>query len=295
MTEKQKDTVDAEKVLQAEKEIRREGAKAAFLHGFVEATGLFIVVYFALFTVDPGFVPGTVSVEQAGVAVPGAVIVSAAVGLVFFVVDAAFVYRRRTLEYFEDVNPHINEALRTARDAAERGEDTEMAQALYEDVLEELKDTSSDGFVSIPRMAGSVLLVFAVAFLLLSASLGGFGGGDSLFGNDQTSQGSSTSEGEGGGGGGGGSENAEGEAQSSEDVLGESGEVSRGADEQNVELDRSGSGGEGDGGGTGSVGEGRDYGEGVSVEGQRTEFSPEEEIEDAELVKEYNLRVRSDE
>jgi uncharacterized membrane protein YgcG len=293
MTEEAK--ASPEKILEAEKEIRREGAKAAFLHGFVEATLFFVVVYFVLFTVQPDVIPETVPLEPVGVAVPGAVIVSAALAVVFLVLDTFLVYRRRTLEYFENVNPHINEALRTARDAAKRGDDSVMAEALYEDVLEELKSTSSDGFVSIPRISGSVILVFAVAFLLLSASLGGFGGGESLFSDETTTQGSSSSEGEGAGGGGGGSGNAEGELQSSEDVLGESGEVTRGVDERDVELDRSGSGGEGGGGGTGSVGEGRDYTEGVSVEGQRTEFSPEEEIEDAELVKEYNLRVRSDE
>ena len=284
----------AEKILQAEKEIRREGAKAAFLHGMVEATVFFVVVYFVLFTFQPDAVPDTIPIEQADVAVPGAVVVAAVAAFLFLIADAYLVYHKRTLEYFEDVNPQINEALRTARDAAERDEKTEMAEALYDDVLKELKNTSSDGFVSIPRMTGSVVLVFALAFLLLSASMGGFGGGQSLFSDETTNQGASSAQGEGAGGGGGGSGNAEGELQNAEDVLGESGEVSRGENRQNAELDRSGSGGDGEGG-SGAVGEGRDYSEGVSVEGQRTEFSPEEEIEDAELVKEYNLRVRSDE
>ena len=284
----------AEKILQAEKEIRREGAKAAFLHGMVEATVFFVVVYFVLFTFQPDAVPDTIPIEQADVAVPGAVVVAAVAAFFFLIADAYLVYHKRTLEYFEDVNPQINEALRTARDAAERDEKTEMAEALYDDVLKELKNTSSDGFVSIPRMTGSVVLVFALAFLLLSASMGGFGGGQSLFSDETTNQGASSAQGEGAGGGGGGSGNAEGELQNAEDVLGESGEVSRGENRQNAELDRSGSGGDGEGG-SGAVGEGRDYSEGVSVEGQRTEFSPEEEIEDAELVKEYNLRVRSDE
>jgi len=292
MTEE--DTTKAEKILQAEKEIRREGVKAAVLHGFVEATVFFVVVYFVLFTFQPDAVPDTIPVEPAGLEIPGAVIVSAVLALLFLVVDAYLVYRRRTLEYFEEVNPQVNEALRTARDAANRGENNEMAEALYEDVLEELKTTSSDGFVSMPRIAGSVVLVFAVAFLLLSATLGGFGGGQSLFSDETTTQGGGGGQGQSEAGGGGGSGNAEGQLQSSEDVLGESGEVSRGTNNQNVELDRSGSGGTG-GGTTGSVGEGRDFSNSVQVEGQRTQFSPEEEIEDAELVKEYNLRVRSDE
>lgn len=292
MTEEE--ITNAEKILQAEKEIRREGAKAAFLHGVVEAILLFVVVYFVLFAVQPDIVPELMPIQPAGVAVPGAVVVSAVLALVFLVADVYLVYRRRTLEYFEEVNPQVKEALRTARDAAKRGEHTEMSEALYEDVLEELKTTSSDGFVSIPRMAGSVLLVFAIAFLLLSASLTSFGGGGGLFSDQTTAQGGGGGEGESEGGGGGGEGETQEEQQSSGDVLGESGEVTRGTDERNVELDRSGSGGDGEGG-TGSVGEGRDLGDRVRVEGQRTEFSPEEEIEDAELVKEYNLRVRSDE
>ncbi|MDZ7687496.1 MAG: hypothetical protein U5J64_02025 [Halobacteriales archaeon] len=283
----------AEQILQAEKEIRKEGAKAAALHGTVEATVFFVVVYFVLSVVVSVPLIDAVSVE-AGVEIPGALIVSLALALVFLVADAYLVYRRRTLEYFEEVNPQVNEALRTARDAANRGDNNEMAEALYDDVLEKLKTTSSDGFVSMPRIAGSVVLVFAVAFLLLTATLGGYGGGQSLFSDETTTQGGGGGEGESEAGGGSGSGEAQEELQNADDVLGESGEVSRGANDRNVELDRSGSGGEG-GGGTGSVGEGSDMSNRVEVEGQRTEFSPEEEIEDAELVKEYNLRVRSDE
>lgn len=70
--------------------------------------------------------------------------------------------------------------------------------------------------------------------------------------------------------------------------------MTRGEDDQDVELDQSGTGGD-RGGETGSAGGGSDYTDSVEVESQRSEYSPEEEIDDAELVKEYNLRVRGEE
>lgn len=283
---------DPEDILQAEKEIRREGVKAAFLHAAVEGTVFFIAVFFALTSVEPGWIPESVGTETT--TVPGVVAASVALGVVFMVADAAFVYRSRTLEYFEEANPQIKEALRTARDAAKRDEENLMAHALYDDVLEELRTTSSEGFVDVRRMVGSVVVVVAIGLLLLGVSFSGGGVGDGLFGESPFggSGGSDEqSEGEGGGTGG---ERQYDELQDPSEVLGESGEVTRGTDDEEIELRRSGTGGDG-GGDTGQVGDGRDYTGGVEVESRRAEYSPEEDIEDAELVKEYNLRIRGEE
>ncbi len=280
----------AEKILQAEKEIRREGAKAAFLHGTVEATMAFVVVFFVLSAFQPALVPEAVG------AVSGEVAIAAVAAVLFFAADTAFVYRRRTLEQFEDVNPRIDEALRTARDAAERGEESVMAEALYDDVLEELRNTSSEGFVKLPRIAGSVVIVVAAAFLLLTFSFGGAGGiGDGLF--QQEVDGPGEGEGEGGGGGeGNGEDDGDGEDEGIEpdDVLADESGLS-GGDGDEVAIDLSGVAeeGEANGGTTGSSGGGSDFTGDVEVEGQRAEFEEGEEIEDADLVKEYNLRIRN--
>jgi hypothetical protein len=281
----------AEDVLRAEKEIRREGAKAAFLHAAIETTLVFIAVFFVIDSSNPTWLPETVGTEAA--TVPGSAVVAVGVAVVFFAVDAALVYRSRTVEYFEEANPQVKEALRTARDAAKREEETEMAERLYNDVLEELRTTSSEGFVSVRRIAGSLALVIGVGVLLLTASIGGVGFGDGLFGESPFGGSGDTAANEGQGGGTGGERQYD-DLQDPDEVLGETGEVTQGMDDEEVELRQSGTGGDG-GGETGSAGGGNDYTGGVDVESRRAEYSPEEEIEDAELVKEYNLRVRGGE
>lgn len=291
------DLTNAEKVLKAEKEIRREGAKAAFLHGTIEATILLVAVYVGLTELQLGFIPEDLT-TLGPVPVSGSMAVAFGLAAVFLVVDTALTYRRRTLEFFEQVNPQVEEALRTARDAAVREEDSEIADALYKEVLEELRTTSSDGFVSLKRVLGAFALVAIIALLIFGvSSLGGYGGGGGLFGE-------STAGGGGGGGessqsagsGGGGGEGGETTTEDSDDLFGEEGDVVRGDDIQEIELGTSGAGagGEGSGGSsdTESPSDGRDFSGNVEVEGQRAEFTDEDEVEDAELVKEYNLRVR---
>jgi hypothetical protein len=281
----------AEEVLNAEKEIRREGAKAAFFHATIEATLVFIAVFFFIDSSSAPWLPESIGNEA--VTVPASAVVAVSVAIVFFCIDAAVVYRSRTVEYFEEANPQVKEALRTARDAARRDEGNEMAERLYGDVLEELRTTSSEGFVSVRRIVGSLALVVGVGVLLLTASVGGVGFGDGLFGENPFGGSGDTSANEGQGGGTGGERQYE-DLQNPDEVLGERGEVTRGTDDQEVELRRSGTGGDGDGE-TGSAGGGNDYTGGVSVESRRAEYSPEEEIDDAELVKEYNLKIRGEE
>jgi hypothetical protein len=282
----------AEELLQAEKEIRREGAKAAFLHSAIETTLVFVAVFLVIDSSSPSWLPATVGTDA--VTVPGSAVAAVVAGVVFFAVDAVLVYRSRTVEYFEEANPQVEEALRTARDAARRNEETEMAERLYSDVLEELRTTSSEGFVSVRRIVGSLALVVGVGALLLTASIGGMGFGDGLFGNNPFGGGGDSASDQGQGGGGSGGERQYDDLQDPGEVLGETGEVTRGENDQDVELRRSGTGGDGSGE-TGSAGGGNDYTGGVEVQSQRAEYSPEEEIEDAELVKEYNLKIRGEE
>lgn len=294
MTENKEGVTKAEKVLKAEKEIRREGAKAAFLHATIEAAILLVAVYVGLTELQLGFVPEDVT-TLGPVPVSGSMAVAFGLAVVFLVVDTALTYRRRTLEYFEKVNPQIEEALRTARDAAEREEESEIADALYEDVLEELRTTSSDGFVSLKRVLGAFALVAVVALLLFGASsLGGYGGGGGLFGESTAGGGGGGESSQAAAGGGGGGEGGESTSETEDDLFGEEGDVVRGDDLQEIELGTSGAGagGDGSGGGVDSSSGGSDFSGNVEVEGQRAEFTEEEEVEDAELVKEYNLRVR---
>lgn len=283
----------AEKILKAEKEIRREGAKAAFLHSAIETTLFFVAVFFAVSALGPEWLPAEVG------PVSGEIAASAAVGAVFFFGDAALVYRSRTLEYFEEANPQVKEALRTARDAAEAGEETVMAEALYEDVLEELQSTSSEGFVSTRRIGGSVAVVVVAALLLMSFSYGGYGPGFGIGGENGWTglDGPEEGDGEAGTDPDDGDGNGDGDGEEEDlDVLGDRDELERGGDEIGLELGSSGiGGGSGEGGGGSGGVSGREYDVDVDVDTDRAEFSPEEDIEDAELVREYNLRIRDQE
>jgi len=277
---------DAEKVLQAEKEIRVEGAKAAFLHAVVEATLAALAGVFFLSSSEIG-------PESVG-PLSGPVAVSIFVALLFGVSSFYLTYRRRTLETFEELNPNVREALRTARDSARDGEETEMAQHLYEDVAEQLKSTSAEGFVSLKRVMASVGLIVAVGLFLLHASFFGVGGpGDGLFGLDENAGGDSAPD-DGQQAGEGGATQYD-ELRDPEEVMGEEGEVLQGTEEEQVQLRTGGEGEGGEIGERGTTGEIEDRVGESNVDAQRAEFAPEEEIEDAELVKEYNLRVRDEE
>lgn len=276
---------DAETVLQAEKEIRKEGAKAAFLHAVVEATLVALVGVFVLSS--SGAVPETVG------PVSGEVVIGVVVAFLFGIVSFYLTYRRRTVETFEKLNPRVKEALRTARDSARDGDESEMAKKLYEDVAKELQSTSAEGFVSTKRIATSVVLLLGLGMLLLHVSFVGVGGsGDGIFGLSGGTGSQDTSEDSQGSEGGTGEYD---ELQNPDEVLGEEGEVLQGTEDEEVQLRTGGDGEGGDVGETGTTGDINDRRGSSEIDPQRAEFADTEEIEDAELVKEYNLRVRSDE
>ncbi|MFP4175036.1 MAG: hypothetical protein ACLFSW_04580, partial [Halobacteriales archaeon] len=76
----------AEEVLKAEKEIRREGAKAAFLHAAIETTLVFIAVFFVVDSSSPTWLPESIGTEA--VTVPASAVVAVSVAVVFFGIDA---------------------------------------------------------------------------------------------------------------------------------------------------------------------------------------------------------------
>lgn len=151
-----------EDVEAAVREIRREGLKAAVLHAVVESTVVFFVALAALtFT---GFEYGLLGYSFV---YP----LAFAAAAVFLVVDAYLLYRRRTVEYFEEINPDVRERLRTARDAAEDGAGSPAAEALYAELLDGLSDTSSHGFVDGRRLATGLLIVLAGGVFLMAGGV----------------------------------------------------------------------------------------------------------------------------
>lgn len=151
-----------EQVEEAVDEIKREGLKAAVLHAVVESAAAFFVAVAALSLT--GFQASAAGVD---LLYPLAVLAAAA----YLVATTSVLYRRRTVEQFEEVNPDLREKLRTARDAAEHDDSAPAAEALYREVLADLQEASSRGFVDGARIAGALVVVLALGVALMAGGV----------------------------------------------------------------------------------------------------------------------------
>lgn len=298
-----------EELLAAVAEIRREAAKAAAVHAVLDAMVVFAVLRLSLQLLSVGDgaepvaavpVPDAVggSLREIGIAVPDPVGVSAASLVVaatavsWLAADAAFRYERLGVERFEAHNPVVEEALRTARDAAASDVETPVAAELYRTVLRRLEETSSRAFLRRRQLVGVV-----AALALCSAGIVGVagagispvdGGGDVevAAGAGGAGGGGGTGGTGGGGGAGGGASGSGGSA----DLLGEEGTVERGTENRSVRLR-----GEGPDDGSGEYGGGSVSVDSSDVDASPAEFTDEQRPESADLVREYTERIREDE
>lgn len=277
-------------------DVRREGWKAAAIYAAVDATALFLAVNLLFVLADPGVVPGValpspVTDALGGllgrslpvVTVPGSALLAIAVGAVVFGVELALRVRRPLVEQFEAANPAVAEALRTARDAVDRDYDSRMAARLYEDVLERLRESSGVALVDTRRIAGTLLIVVVLSLAsvqLAAVDLDAFGGSDPVDGPG--------SEGENPGGYTG--------LEDGDAVLGDREEVESGDDELEAGIDSSGGREEVDGSQQ-FPSDSFDRGSGSSggTDSQQAGFADAEQLEDADLIREYNLRIRTEE
>ena len=271
-------------------EVRREVRKAAVIHAAAEGALVAVVAGFLLSLATPAALsgvvglPGVVFEALRRLPIVGAVapriigvgwFAAAGLGLVAFVAAFGLRLRRPLIEQFEAANPPVREALRTARDAVEGGRDTEMARRLYADVIATLRETSSLELVAGRRLVVTGLLIAVVAIAgvqvaVVSPDLGGFlAGGDAGTGVQQPD---------------------DEELQDGEEILGDAEDVEAGDEVENITVPGTGEGG--DGGPTApGVGTGGGGGSG-EFDSQQAGFAGNDRIEDAELVREYNLRIR---
>lgn len=258
------------------REVRREARKAALLHALVEAAVLGLAVNLLLAAFGPVV---SREVRLASVAV---------VALFALVLGVKLRMRRPLVERFERLNPVVNEALRTARDSRARGSADRMATALYADVLGRLRETSSTGLVDSRRLAVSLVVLLVLSLVTAQVTITGLDIGE-FEGFDVD-----TTLGGGGGGGGGGATDVSGGTgglQEGSLVLGEPEDVEAGSEELPVGVDVSGGGGEAEERVYNTGG----FGDGTAVEAQRAGFAPPEVLEDADLIREYNLQIREEE
>jgi len=257
------------RVERAVRRVRREGQKAAAVHAIVDAAAITLAVNLGL-TILGLPLPGPEYARQA---------VALGIGLLVGVVEFALRVRVPLVERFEDVNPAVREALRTARDAARAGAETRVAGRLYEDVLEGLRRASSADLVSTRRVGATVLLVIVLSVATVQASVVGL---------DLTNPPEDADIGE--------SDRRDrdyGGLEDGDEILGEETDVDEGSDELDAVVGGS-AGGEGD-----ERGQDRSYDSGGfsgsgSYDAQQSGFAPSEEVDNADIIREYNVRIRED-
>lgn len=268
-------------VAAALREIRREAYKVAAVYAVVDAALVALIANLALRVAEPAWAAGAIRVPlptgaiEGGVGLPIAVLAAVVAGLVVLAGEFALRARRPVVEQFEAANPAIREMLRTARDAVDDGRDTRMARALYADVLDRLRGTSSVGLVDLRRLSATLVVVVAVSVAGIGVAVVDLDLGD----GDRTAP-----------------DVAEAPAydglRDGEGVLGDAENVSAGDDEIEAEV-----GGEGEGdappGGAPSSYDAGGLPTG-DVESQQAGFADAERLEEAELIREYNLRLRNE-
>lgn len=274
-----------ERMERAVRAVRREGQKAALVASTVEAVAVLLVVDVALAVVPVAALPPTVGVPDPLVPAPAlaavdtGAVVAVVAGLSTFGLGLGLRLRRSAVEQFAAVNPEVAEALRTARDVLESDREGRMAERLYEDTVDRLGEASSLGLLGVRRV-GVVLVVVAV---LAPASIGVTATGFevALGGGGPTATTSTTTD------------DYEG-LQDPNAVLGEPEDVGAGSETVNATVGSEGS--DGDESRTASSGayDGGFGGSGTEVESQQAGFAEQERLEDAELIREYNLRVRQE-
>lgn len=270
------------------KQVRREGYKVAVIYAVVDAALTVLLVNLLVQVTKPEQLPLTLpwpaALSEAITGYTGAppaplqtsVVLGIAAGVVVLVVEFVLRTRRPFVEQFEGANPNIQEALRTARDTLEAGRDSRMALALYEDVLARLRRTSSIGLVNLKRVFVTVLIVSAISLASIQVAVVDLDVRD-FNGSDDPTDDNPNSEYEG--------------LQDASGVLGDPENVSAGEETLNTTLSTEGGGDDGSEGDpaaydtTGFAGSGE-------VEGQEAGFAESEQLEDAELIREYNLKIR---
>jgi hypothetical protein len=289
-------STEARRISRALTQIRREGWKVAVIYAVVDATLATLLVNLGATVAGgvprlparlplPSAVLGTlrsVGIQPAEPTVSSTAVVGVAVGLIVFAVEVAWRVRRPVVEQFEAANPALRESLRTARDAVRADRHSRMARRLYESVLDDLKRSSSIGLLDFRRIAVTVVLITAVSIAtihlaVVDITLAGLGDTPEA----ETPDGGTDSEYTG--------------LQDGSSILGEPEDVPTGEENLDASVDTSGSGsGDGTDAESARAYEDSGFGGPDSVESQRAGFTEREQLEDAELIREYNLRIRQE-
>jgi hypothetical protein len=261
-------TDERERLEQALTAVRREGQKAAAIHAVVEGAVVLMTVNFGL-TIVGVSLPGPTYARQA---------VAAALGLAVFLGAFLVRVRRPLVEQFEAANPEVREALRTARDAALDGAENAVARRLYADVLDGLQHASGARLVRTRRLVGGLVLLMLLSVATVQVSVVGLdlaGGSSADALEDDGSDSGNDYRG----------------LESGDKILGNETDVDGGDEDLDAVI-----GGTGSEAGSGetvnsSAGSGGFSATG-SYEAEQAGFSESDDVEDADIIREYNLEIR---
>jgi hypothetical protein len=272
--------------------VRREGYKVALIYAVVDAALAALVVNLLVQVLNPGWLPATLpwpGVVADAIAGPAggspvplqtSILVGVVAGLVVLGGELVVRTRRPFVEQFEGANPEIREALRTARDAVRSGKESRMTVALYEEVLARLRNTSSVGLVNVKRVLLTVVVISAISVASIQVAVVDLNIGDLRGEEEGDDLDQQTSDYEG--------------LQDASGVLGDPEDVTAGEEELNTTISTTGGGDDGSTSSASSYNSGGFSGSG-DVEGQEAGFDEREQLEDAELIREYNLQIRANE
>lgn len=274
---------DRDEIPAALAEIRRECLKAAFVYASLDAVVVLLSVDLAvavvgLPVVGTDIAPG--SFASLSLPAPDAgTLVSVVAGAVAFVAEFVVRSRRPAVEQFEAANPEVREALRTARDAARTDRSNPMTRALYADVLDRLRETSSVGLLNGTRLAATVVLALALSLATVQTAVVGLDLASIAGGPESGSPGSDSRTASRAA-----IPNQSAELTSGDEVLGEPTNVSAGSENLSAAVSAS-PGGEGERDWNYDSDAGASGGE--EVDAQRAGFASPARVEDAALVQRY--------
>ncbi|MFB6183334.1 MAG: hypothetical protein ABEI96_02160 [Haloarculaceae archaeon] len=262
------------RVRRALREVRRERLKAAAVYAVVDGVAALLVTNLALSVVAVPGIPATVG-STSGSAAAGL-----ALGLVIAGVELAVRTRSDAIVRFERFNAGVETALRTARDSATAGRDTVMSRQLYADVLDRLGDASSRGFLDARWLAVRMALIAAVSLASVHVAVVGLEFSPAPPAASGATGGDSPA-----------ADTVEQDALGDPDsVLGDPENVTGGTDllAANVSTGPGGGAGERD---PGSYDDSGFSGGDSAVSAQRAGYDAPGELDDADLIREYNVRI----
>jgi len=270
---------DPETIEGAVRELRREGWKAAFLYASIDAVLALLVTNFLVTILNPAELAGTVG------GVPVRIVVSAFVGVAVFGGEFAVRARQYTISRLEADNPQLGVAFRTARDVAGEGGDTTMARMLYDDAIDRLEAAASTEFVDARRLAVTLLVIMFFSVATVQAAVFGIDLTGSPEGPTATANGT-------GAGNPNGTQDPRDDdgLRDPDEILGEEQNVSSGDDPLAAEISQSAGGNENE---DFDVDRSDVVGGDPTIESQRAGYDPDEDVEDAALIRDYNLRIQA--